>query len=234
MRRTSTCCETASRRRLKRKGLVVSTSWLPQVRPDLGRAGPCAFASSRLLAWGRRYRPDPVRTGGLANHRPVAAAATRHPRSRRRGLRLRWLVMSAITAARTRACRSGETVGQLEGRMVVVSGSDDRTVRVWDAATGGPVGEPFTPHIVRHAPGVATLRTHDGRIWSPTGRRRLKPQVRGLLAWERRCPVKPSAQPTMVRIHHPPPPSRSGRKPRSDRMSVSSGTGRLTGRRSRW
>jgi len=29
---------------------------------------------------------------------------------------------------------------------VVVSGSDDRTVRVWDAATGRPVGDPFTGH----------------------------------------------------------------------------------------
>jgi WD40 repeat protein len=29
---------------------------------------------------------------------------------------------------------------------VVVSGSDDRTVRVWDLATGRPVGEPFIGH----------------------------------------------------------------------------------------
>jgi WD40 repeat protein len=33
-------------------------------------------------------------------------------------------------------------VGQLDGRTVVVSGADDRTVRVWDAATGTPVGDP--------------------------------------------------------------------------------------------
>ena len=37
-------------------------------------------------------------------------------------------------------------VGQLDGRTVVVSGSDDGTVRVWDAATGALVGEPFTGH----------------------------------------------------------------------------------------
>jgi WD40 repeat protein len=29
---------------------------------------------------------------------------------------------------------------------VVVSGSHDATVRVWDAATGAPVGDPFTGH----------------------------------------------------------------------------------------
>ena len=29
---------------------------------------------------------------------------------------------------------------------MVVSGSDDATVRVWDLATGGPIGDPFTGH----------------------------------------------------------------------------------------
>ena len=37
-------------------------------------------------------------------------------------------------------------VGQLDGRTIVVSGSDDGTVRVWDAATGTPVGDPLTGH----------------------------------------------------------------------------------------
>jgi WD40 repeat protein len=37
-------------------------------------------------------------------------------------------------------------VGQLGGRTVVVSGSDDGTVRVWDAAVGEPLGGPFTGH----------------------------------------------------------------------------------------
>ena len=37
-------------------------------------------------------------------------------------------------------------VGELEGRPVVVSGSDDKTVRVWDLATGTPVRDPFTGH----------------------------------------------------------------------------------------
>ena len=35
---------------------------------------------------------------------------------------------------------------ELDGRPVVISGSDDRTVRVWDLATGAPVGGPFTGH----------------------------------------------------------------------------------------
>jgi WD40 repeat protein len=35
-------------------------------------------------------------------------------------------------------------VAELGGRAVVVSGSDDATVRVWDLATGAPIGSPFT------------------------------------------------------------------------------------------
>ena len=37
-------------------------------------------------------------------------------------------------------------VAELDGRTVVISGSDDETVRVWDLATGTPVGDPFTGH----------------------------------------------------------------------------------------
>jgi WD40 repeat protein len=32
-------------------------------------------------------------------------------------------------------------LGQVEGRAVVVSGGNDHTVRVWDAATGTPISE---------------------------------------------------------------------------------------------
>lgn len=32
-------------------------------------------------------------------------------------------------------------LGQVEGRAVVVSGSDDHTMRVWEAATGTPISE---------------------------------------------------------------------------------------------
>jgi WD40 repeat protein len=37
-------------------------------------------------------------------------------------------------------------VGELEGRPVVISASADETVRVWDLATGRPIGDPFTGH----------------------------------------------------------------------------------------
>ena len=35
---------------------------------------------------------------------------------------------------------------ELDGRPAVISGSDDGTVRVWDLATGRPLGDPFTGH----------------------------------------------------------------------------------------
>ena len=37
-------------------------------------------------------------------------------------------------------------VGRAGNRDVIVSGSDDKTVRVWDAVTGDPVGAPLTGH----------------------------------------------------------------------------------------
>jgi serine/threonine protein kinase, bacterial len=40
----------------------------------------------------------------------------------------------------------GVTTAQLDGRTVVVSGSADDTMRVWDMTTGTPVGSPFTGH----------------------------------------------------------------------------------------
>ena len=37
-------------------------------------------------------------------------------------------------------------VGELDGRPMIVSGSGDQSVRVWDLATGAPIGDPLTGH----------------------------------------------------------------------------------------
>ena len=76
-------------------------------------------------------------------------------------------------------------VGQLDGRTVVVSGSDDETVRVWDAATGTPLGNPFTGHtdevstvavgqldgrtVVVSGGGDGTVRVWDAATGDPVG-----------------------------------------------------------------
>jgi WD40 repeat protein len=43
----------------------------------------------------------------------------------------------------------------------VVSGSADHTVRVWDATTGTPIGDPFTGHT--NAVNAVALRQAEGR-----------------------------------------------------------------------
>ena len=61
----------------------------------------------------------------------------------------------------------GVATAQLDGRPVVVSGSDDDTVRVWDLATGTPVGDPLHRP---HRRGVARWRPRSwtgARWWSP-------------------------------------------------------------------
>ena len=50
---------------------------------------------------------------------------------------------------------------ELDGRPVAISGSSGGTVRVWDLATGAPVGDPFTGHT-RGVTAVAAAEL-DGR-----------------------------------------------------------------------
>jgi WD40 repeat protein len=55
-----------------------------------------------------------------------------------------------------------------DGRMLLATGSADRTVRLWDPATGTPVGDPLTGHTdwVRS---VAAVPMPDGRMLLATG-----------------------------------------------------------------
>jgi hypothetical protein len=50
-----------------------------------------------------------------------------------------------VLAGHTNTVESLSTT-QLDGRPVIVSGSGDKTVRVWDLATGAPIGQPLTGH----------------------------------------------------------------------------------------
>ena len=54
-----------------------------------------------------------------------------------------------------------------DGRPVAVTGSDDDTVRVWDLATGTPIGDPLTGHT--GAVAAVAHRPPDGRPLAVTG-----------------------------------------------------------------
>ena len=57
-----------------------------------------------------------------------------------------------------------------DGRLLLASGSWDRSVRVWDPLTGAPVGQPLTGHTDFVA-SVAFGTTGDGRLLLASGSR---------------------------------------------------------------
>ncbi|MFJ6621511.1 hypothetical protein ACIQOW_28550 [Kitasatospora sp. NPDC091335] len=89
---------------------------------------------------------------------------------------------------------SAVTTATVDGRPVVVTGGEEGTVRLWDLATGEPVGEPMTGHtqLIRS---VATAEP-DGRpvavsggvdrtvrVWDLRTRRLLHPPLTGHTGW---------------------------------------------------
>ena len=78
-------------------------------------------------------------------------------------------------------------IGRAGDRDVIVSGSDDGTVRIWDAVTGDPVGVPLTGHdgpvnavaigragdrdIIVSGSGDGTVRIWDAVTGDPVGAR---------------------------------------------------------------
>ena len=57
-----------------------------------------------------------------------------------------------------------------DGRLLLATGSQDRSVRVWDPLTGTPVGQPLTGHTGTVA-SVALGTTADGRLLLASGAR---------------------------------------------------------------
>ncbi|MFE5587153.1 WD40 repeat domain-containing protein [Kitasatospora sp. NPDC056531] len=89
---------------------------------------------------------------------------------------------------------SALTTTTVDGRAVVVTGGDDGAVRLWDLATGEPVGEPMTGHTGQVCAVAATRlngrpvavsagRDMTVRIWDLAARRPLHPPLTGHTNW---------------------------------------------------
>lgn len=135
----------------------------------------------RTSAAVRRARPHRTAdtTGPGPRRPPVRSAVLRravhHPALRRAVAWAATAVVIAATAGLLAALAPARSTvltghdgpvrvlatGRLDGRPIVVSGGQDATVRVWDVATGRPVGAPLTGHTAA-VHGVATALL-DGR-----------------------------------------------------------------------
>ncbi|MFI8216640.1 caspase family protein [Streptomyces sp. NPDC085932] len=83
---------------------------------------------------------------------------------------------------------------EMDGRPVVVTGSEDLTVRVWDLTTGDPVGSPMTGHteeieavacaeVAGRPVAVSVSRDETARVWDLGTGRALGEPIRGHGNW---------------------------------------------------
>ena len=79
-----------------------------------------------------------------------------------------------------------------DGRTLIISGSDDGTLRRWDAASGQPVGDPLTGHTTS-VRAVATARLDDGRTLIISGS-----DDKTLILWPLRSNGQIANEPTLT------------------------------------
>jgi WD40 repeat protein len=151
-------------------------------------AGAYHRADDRLRGCPVRHRPAYLQLAARCSHAPHLA-----DRITASGLPLAWTTewascqlqpLDITLTGHTDAVRS-VAFGQIDGRPIVVSGGD-HTVRVWDAATGTPIGGPFTGHtdtvnavafgqiddhpVVASASWDGTVRIWDAATGTPVGK----------------------------------------------------------------
>ena len=155
-------------------------------RTSRGRLGTAIYRQSAYL---KRFSADiddrrqllhldAIRYGAHNTARRLAAVTATstmelRPQWATGGSTTPWL--RALLAGHSEAVLS-VAAGQVEGRSIIVSGSNDSTVRSWDANTGTPMGPPITGHrgpvtsvVIGQVDGRAVIVTgsHDKtiRIW---------------------------------------------------------------------
>ena len=134
--------------------LTGHTGWVRAVAAAVLADGPVVASPAATMATVRVWdsatavgRASPAVGGPLRELAPAPRSATRSP-------------------ATPAGCAQPPVLP--DGRPVAVTGSDDRTVRVWDLTTGTPIGNPLTGHT-SWVPAVATVVLPDGRLVAVTG-----------------------------------------------------------------
>ncbi|MFE7530179.1 WD40 repeat domain-containing protein [Kitasatospora sp. NPDC057542] len=171
-----------------------------------GRLGAAVYEASahRHLGAGPEVRRqllalDALRYGDgklAARFEAVEVADERFPRRR-----AEWASGAQLGGCRWSVAGHGKGVSAVavgpvavDGATVVVSGGDDGAVRLWDLATGEPVGEPMTGHAGPvhavataepdgRAVAVSAGTDEDVRVWDLTTRRLLHPPLAGHTGW---------------------------------------------------
>ncbi|MGI5131232.1 serine/threonine-protein kinase [Pseudonocardia sp. CA-107938] len=125
---------------------------LPPARSAPPAAPPRAAAPAPPASSGARRRRIQLGIGGLLLTVAVIAAAlvwANLPRAGTDPARPTGTAAPPITERTLTGHTNwvfGLATAQLDGRTVVISGSGDNTIRLWDPATGAPVGSTFTGH----------------------------------------------------------------------------------------
>ena len=144
---------------------------------------------------GVAFSPDGRRVGHRRSTTRRCGCGTPTPATRRR--------------AADRPHRTGARCGvQSRRRTRIVTGGDDKTVRVWDADTGQPIGEPLTGHTdavcsVAFSPDGRRIVTGSGdetvRVWDADTGHPVGEPLTGHTGHGGRCGVQPRRPPHRLR-----------------------------------
>ncbi|MDX2849222.1 WD40 repeat domain-containing protein [Streptomyces sp. PA03-3a] len=141
-------------------------SGTPVGQPLTGHTGWVLAVAAFTASDGRTLLATGSRDGTVRIWDPLAGTpvgqplTTPHPTNRTGRV---WAALTGRTQVRAVAAFTAA-----DGRTLLATGSDDRTVRVWDPLAGTPVGQPLTGHT-GPVQAVAAFPAADGRTLLATG-----------------------------------------------------------------